>query len=236
VYGTTKAGGGGNSGTLFSVRTNGADFSTLHAFAAGDYDASFHYTNSDGAAPYGKLLLNGGPLYGTTEWGASSGSGTIFAVNTNGAGFGTLYTFTPLLGNTNLDGANPYAGLVLSGNTLYGTTYSGGSAGQGALIALSLATAPPWLDVHSSGRTAIFSWPSFSTGWTLQQSANLTAGSWTSCGYPVSDDGTNYTVTMIGSQIDVQAPPGFHNRANPSVKQRSSAEPHFSIFFPLGSV
>ena len=35
--------------------------------------------------------------------------------------FTTLHSFTPVVSSTNSDGAIPYAGLVLAGNTLYGT-------------------------------------------------------------------------------------------------------------------
>jgi hypothetical protein len=42
--------------------------------------------------------------------------------------FSTLYNFSALDANgLNSDGAGPYAGLVLSGNTLYGTTQFGGT-------------------------------------------------------------------------------------------------------------
>ena len=40
------------------------------------------------------------------------------------------------------DGANPVAGLVLSGNTLYGTTAYGGSANNGTVFSLSLPLPP----------------------------------------------------------------------------------------------
>ena len=45
------------------------------------------------------------------------GLGTVFAVNTDGKGFTNLHSFAYN------DGARPRAGLILSGNTLYGTTY-----------------------------------------------------------------------------------------------------------------
>jgi pimeloyl-ACP methyl ester carboxylesterase len=62
-------------------------------------------------------------LYGTTY--ASNGGyywGSVFKVNTDGSSFRTLHTFTD-----GSDGANPQAGLVLSGSTLYGTTSKGGT-------------------------------------------------------------------------------------------------------------
>src|ERR1039458_9177704 len=55
--------------------------------------------------------------------GGTNGTGTVFAVNTNGTGFMTLHSFTARSGSlsTNSDGAYPNDGLILSGNTLYGT-------------------------------------------------------------------------------------------------------------------
>jgi hypothetical protein len=50
--------------------------------------------------------------------------------------FTTLHSFTALSGITNSDGAFPDAGLILSGNTLYGTANNGGISGQGAVFAI----------------------------------------------------------------------------------------------------
>jgi uncharacterized repeat protein (TIGR03803 family) len=85
------------------------------------------------------LILSGNTLYGTAYRGGSSGYGTVFAVSTNGTGFTNLYSFTAVLNSTNSDGANPYAGLILSGNTLYGIAYYGGSSGGGTIFSINLA-------------------------------------------------------------------------------------------------
>src|SRR5206468_1882992 len=45
------------------------------------------------------------------------GIGTVFAVNTDGTGFTNLHSF-----GTGSLGGEPYAGVILSGDTLYGTT------------------------------------------------------------------------------------------------------------------
>src|SRR5208282_5471664 len=79
----------------------------------------------DAAGPGGRLVLSDNTLYGTTPNGGSPERGTVFAVNTDGTGFTTLYSFTETSTNssgvyTNSDGTNPQAGLILSGNTLYG--------------------------------------------------------------------------------------------------------------------
>src|ERR1041385_4110200 len=49
----------------------------------------------------------------------------------------SVYDFTAIPGYypyTNTDGSSPQAGLVLSGNTFYGTTTSGGVSGQGTIF------------------------------------------------------------------------------------------------------
>src|SRR5208282_4094881 len=78
-----------------------------------------------------------------TTLGGINGRGTVFAVNTNGTGFTTLYSFTSGNANafddmTNSDGAYPLAGLILSGNTLYGTAQQGGLNSHGTVFSLSL--------------------------------------------------------------------------------------------------
>jgi len=139
LYGTASAGGVAGLGTVFGINPDGTGFTNVYGFNGG----------SDGAHPQGGLVLSGNTLYGTTEYGGngvdeyypSSGNGTVFKVNTDGSGFAILYAFTayptysyPYL---NSDGANPMAGLVLSGNTLYGTTQYGGTNGYGAIFAVN---------------------------------------------------------------------------------------------------
>jgi uncharacterized repeat protein (TIGR03803 family) len=81
LYGTATRGGSANSGTVFSVTTNGSNFTTLHGFTASVYDGISAYTNSDGNSPMCGLILSGNTLYGTAEGGGSGGSGTIFSIS-----------------------------------------------------------------------------------------------------------------------------------------------------------
>src|SRR5437899_11326960 len=58
--------------------------------------------------------------------------GSIVAGGVMAQTFTTLHTF-----QGNSDGANPDAGLVLSGNILYGTAQAGGDSGNGTVFALN---------------------------------------------------------------------------------------------------
>ena len=129
LYGTAQSGGGAGYGTVFKVNISGTGFTRLYAFTG----------RTDGANPYAGLILSSNTLYGTTPFGGSSGYGNVFAVSTNGTGFTNLYSFTALnpTYSTNTDGAYPLAGLILSGNTLYGTAYYGGRSGNGTVFAVN---------------------------------------------------------------------------------------------------
>jgi uncharacterized repeat protein (TIGR03803 family) len=133
LYGTTLNGGAHGFGTVFSLDTNGNNFTVVHSFPA-----EVSKTNLDGLQPQADLLLSGGTLYGTTFAGGAGGSGTVFAVNTNGSGFRVLHQFAPSTGGlTNLDGMESTAGLLLSGDTLYGTAGAGGPHHWGTVFSVN---------------------------------------------------------------------------------------------------
>jgi uncharacterized repeat protein (TIGR03803 family) len=170
LYGTTFYGGSAGNGTVFAINTNGTDFTNLHSFTV---SSGFIGTNSDGANPYACLTLSGNTLYGTTSEGGGSGNGTLFAINTDGTRFTNLYSFTSISGvnNTNSDGGNPYGGLTVSGNTLFGTARFGGSYGNGTVFSLSLP--PPQLTIIQTTTNVILTWPTYAPGFTLQSTTNL---------------------------------------------------------------
>ncbi len=130
LYGTTSSGGYFGRGTVFALNTDGTGFTNLHSFSAGGI-------NHDGAYPYDTLTQSGNTLFGTTANGGAAGNGTVFALTTDGSGFTNLHNFGALDNYTNDDGANPQSGLVLSGRTLYGVGYNGGSEGYGMIFALN---------------------------------------------------------------------------------------------------
>ncbi len=152
LYGTTINGPRDRSGTVFQINTDGSGCTNLHIFSGA----------SDGFSPRG-LRLDGHTLYGTTLYGGITnpsvplGYGTVFKVNTDGSGFTTLKQFT---GSD--DGGSPSEGrLVVSGKTLYGATWSGGTSNQGVLFALTLpgppvVLAPPSTQTAELGSAIVF--------------------------------------------------------------------------------
>ena len=132
LYGTAYGGGAYGCGTVFALNTNGSGFTNLHSFTALTTTAPPFTMNSDGAQPFCDLVLSGNTLYGTASVGGPSGYGTVFAVNTDGSGFTVLHNFDDVS-----DGATPYAGVILSDNTLYGTASVGGPSGYGTVFAVN---------------------------------------------------------------------------------------------------
>jgi uncharacterized repeat protein (TIGR03803 family) len=194
LYGTALGGGSSSEGTIFKVNTDGTGFTVLHSFTATSSSYPFAFTNSDGANPYAGLILSRDALYGTAARGGSGGQGTVFAVNIDGTGFTTLHNFTPLDTVTNSDGANPYAGLVSSGDILYGTAVRGGCSGNGTVFGITLS-GPPQLTILRFEPNIILTWPTNPTGYTLQSTPDNASPVWTTnLPAPVVVDGQN-TVT-----------------------------------------
>ena len=109
--------------------------------------------STTGGYPFAGLVQGtDGALYGTTQTGGSSSSGTVFKLNPDGSGFTVLQ---------NLDyyttGGTPFARLVQgTDGALYGTTYDGGSSGQGTAFRLSFGPpAAPDLEVLTLTTTNI---------------------------------------------------------------------------------
>ena len=97
-------------------------FTTLKSFGS--------LTNITGGSPRCQLVRGAdGTLYGTTSDGEGNVRGTVFKVQPDGSGFTVLKWFT-----NSVEGALPFAGVTLSGNVLYGTTWSGGSSNFGTVF------------------------------------------------------------------------------------------------------
>jgi uncharacterized repeat protein (TIGR03803 family) len=143
LYGDTYRGGDSGVGTLYKIHTDGTGFTMLHSFTATDGTLGIRGTNSDGANPRSGLVVSGDTLYGAASQGGSSGYGTLFRLNIDGSGFTTLHNFyadpalPPDTTLTNSEGVYLRSGLLLSGNTLYGTAQYGGTGAAGCVFAVN---------------------------------------------------------------------------------------------------
>jgi uncharacterized repeat protein (TIGR03803 family) len=141
-YGTTSAGGTNGDGTVFKIGTTGA-LTALHSFTGGE----------DGGNPESGLVQGSdGYFYGTAFSGGNSnlnygyGWGTVFKISADGL-MTTLYSFT-----NGSDGGYPTASLVQgSDGSFYGTTWAGGTNGDGTVFKIS--TTGTLTTLHSFGGT-----------------------------------------------------------------------------------
>jgi len=90
------------------------------------------------------MILRNGRLYGAATVGGTYGSGVVFELTPRGVGewhFKALYSF-----RGQPDGSFPYGALLFdaSGNTIYGTTYYGGTNNIGAVYKLSRRAIGEW--------------------------------------------------------------------------------------------
>lgn len=124
-YSTSELGGTNGYGMVFKLTSSGA------------YSVIYNFNLSDGSAP-GSGLVQGtdGNLYGTTYEGGSglsceSRCGTIFKISLSGV-LTTLHSFDET------DGSAPLGTPIqATDGKLYGTTYGGGSEGQGTLYVMT---------------------------------------------------------------------------------------------------
>ncbi|WP_161554290.1 choice-of-anchor tandem repeat GloVer-containing protein [Stenotrophobium rhamnosiphilum] len=110
-YGVTFLGGTNNNGTVFKITPSGT-LTTLYSFTGG----------ADGGRSTVALVQgNDGNFYGTTPYGGSGSTGTVFKITPTGV-LTTLYSFS-----TNGNNGVAASALVLgSDGNFYGTTNRGG--------------------------------------------------------------------------------------------------------------
>ncbi len=173
LYGVATSGGINGTGTVFRVRKADGLFEVLHVFAAVDSlsGASIQIAGGlgEGAVPSSSLTLaSDGRLYGVTHAGGANlkktssgttGTGTIYSLNTDGTGFQTLYNFSALdetavsptdstaILSFNPDGAQPAGNLLeVNSGVLIGTTSDGGDphsstvSGHGTVFKFDIAS------------------------------------------------------------------------------------------------
>ena len=124
-YGTTTYGGSNGTGSIFKFDS-----------AIGSITLQDSFTGPNGAYPYAALTAAGsGIYYGTTIYGGSNDTGSIFKFDSATGSITLQDSFT------GSNGADPYAALTAAGNGIYyGTTYGGGGNGFGSIFKFDSAT------------------------------------------------------------------------------------------------
>ncbi len=113
LYGTTPWDGlssENDRGTIFSVRTDGTDFSIVHTF-----------NKVDGKIPFCAPTIAGGRIFGTASHRGvlEDHNGVVFSINTDGSDYVVLHYFSP-------EDGYPMEGVTLAGDSLYGATLDSG--------------------------------------------------------------------------------------------------------------
>ena len=124
-YGTARAGGSSDYGTIFKI-TPAGKLTTLHSF-----------DNTDGAYPEAALVqVPDGDFYGTTSEYGAYGGGTVFRFSAITGKLTTLHSFCAL--SRCADGYRSFSALVrgTDGN-FHGTTQGGGPNGGGTVFKIT---------------------------------------------------------------------------------------------------
>jgi uncharacterized repeat protein (TIGR03803 family) len=125
AYGTMLSIGARDSGTIFKIDTSGKE-TVLYNFCS---VTSGPVACADGKNPNGLVRDSAGNLYGTTSFaGSANDGGTVLKLDNSGKAT-VLYTFCRNLPCT--DGNGPSDLIQDAAGNLYGTTFSGGSGGDG---------------------------------------------------------------------------------------------------------
>jgi uncharacterized repeat protein (TIGR03803 family) len=162
LYGITQYGGATGRGAVFAVNTKTGAETLAYSFKGG----------TDGYFPQAGLISVGKLLYGTTAYGGTGSTGTVFSLNPATGAEKVIYAFTQASGsatNTPLYYASGY---------LYGETYVGGANNQGTIFKI---------DVKTGAETTLYSFRGGSDGCygsngALVQVGKLLYGTTYSCG------------------------------------------------------
>jgi uncharacterized repeat protein (TIGR03803 family) len=133
LFGTTS-----DASTVFEIQNTGTVAAPVYASAP---TTLVSFNGSNGAEPFAGLIADAsGDLFGTTTSGGANNEGTVFEIQNTGTVAAPVYSSPPttLVTFNGSNGANPYAGLTADAKgDLFGTTYSGGTNGDGTMFEIT---------------------------------------------------------------------------------------------------
>jgi len=123
LYGMAFGGGSLGNGVLFSFNPGN-----------NNYNVIYNFNSTNGAAPMGQLIEDGGTLYGCTSQGGTNNKGIIFSYFISGNTFTKLHDFDVATGSS------PFGGVIrATDGKLYGMTLNGGANNLGTIYSYSLS-------------------------------------------------------------------------------------------------
>jgi uncharacterized repeat protein (TIGR03803 family) len=139
LYGTAAQSGAHGSGSIFRLDADGDNFDDIH-----DFDGT------DGANPFGGVILGGGGfLFGTTPNGGNNSDGVIYKIDTSGNNFAVIHHMS-----ADDDGSSPFGRLVQDAQTiLYGVAHDDGANGFGTVFSIDPG-GQTYTVIHVFGTTA----------------------------------------------------------------------------------
>jgi len=121
LFGTTTGGGDSSGGTVFEIANGSYAITKLASFNGGN-----------GSESNGVVLDSSGDLFGTAQNGGTYGDGAVFEVVKDSGAITTMASFNIA------NGQYPRAAVILdSSGDLIGTTYGGGTNGDGAVFEIA---------------------------------------------------------------------------------------------------
>jgi uncharacterized repeat protein (TIGR03803 family) len=128
LYGTTQSGGANGQGTVFELTPN--------TDGSWSEKVIYSFNHAKGYGPTAGLIMDAaGNLYGEAYQGGDGKDGVVFKLTPGKSG---RWEYTPLRSFHGPDGNGPSYGLAMDGaGNLYGTTWSGGSYGNGTVFEIT---------------------------------------------------------------------------------------------------
>ena len=192
LYGTTSTGGDFGGGVIFSYVPNTNTFNSLYSF---DYGLNGYQLQGDLVSSGSGVGLK---LYGTASFGGNpsclfgNGCGTIYSFEPATSTFALLHSFDGTNGNF------PNGSLIISGNTLYGTTQYGGASGNGTIFSV---------DTGGGSFTLLYSFTAGNDGSNPQNALTFSADGLTLYGTTqyggANGNGTIFSISTIGQNFSV---------------------------------
>jgi len=133
LFGTTHDGGATNDGTVFAILNTGSGYASTPTTLVS-------FNGADGSGPLsGSLVIDAnGDLFGTTQFGGATNGGTVFEITKTGLGYDPTPT---TLVSFNGPGSPDPGGLFADAHgNLFGTTFLGGSLGNGSVYEITGST------------------------------------------------------------------------------------------------